>query len=73
MQAACLACTKELMKAKKKDELPHYWICAECAEKKGGKMPVGHICTVCHDKCEYCGKEDTVIPIRDFRWPPGVY
>jgi hypothetical protein len=51
-----------------KIDLPHYWICKDCAEAKGGKMPEGHVCTVCHDKCEYCGEEKTVIPIRDFRW-----
>lgn len=50
-------------------DLPHYWICKECAESKGGKMPENHVCTVNHDTCEYCGEEKVVIPIRDFRWP----
>lgn len=51
-----------------KPELPHYWICVKCAKERGGTFPEGHICTVTHDKCEYCGIEQTVIPIVDFDW-----
>ena len=56
----------------KQDKLPHYWICDECAKKKGGKIPPGSCGTMCGGECKYCGDKNAVLtPIVDFKWPGG--
>ncbi len=51
------------------ERFPHYWICFECAENKGGTWPPGHCATVHTGECPYCLKKDvTVIPFVDFDW-----
>jgi hypothetical protein len=52
------------------DKFPHYWLCSECADAKGGKWPEGHVATVTHGECPYCKTPDvTIIPYVDFDWP----
>lgn len=53
---------------KKNDPLPHYHICAKCAEERGG-VPVPWPVTVMSGKCPYCGTKATLIPTCDFNWP----
>ena len=49
---------------------PHYDMCAACAKDAGGVMKAGHVCTVSHGICEYCGAPGvTLIPWVDFNWP----
>lgn len=46
------------------------WVCTECAEAAGGKMPVDHLATWHYDKCDVCGGEKkTVTQPRDFGYP----
>lgn len=58
----------EMKKKKPANPLPHDYICAVCAEAKGG-IPVGYPCTVHTAECPYCGKEETLWATRDFHWP----
>ena len=61
-------------KKSKKSGFQHYYMCYECAEKKGGKMPPNHCCTVTSGKCEYCGDDKvTLIPYVDFKWPGKAF
>lgn len=54
----------------KKTKIEHYWLCAKCAEKKGGVFPEGHVCTCSSGECPYCKtKGVTLIPYVDFNWP----
>lgn len=54
---------------KKTTPFPHYWLCWDCAETRGGTWPVGHCATVTMGTCPYCNKEDvTIIPYVDFNW-----
>lgn len=56
------------MKLNKK--LPHYWLCAQCAEEKGGVMEDDRGITVCAGDCPYCGdKNVALIPWVDYNWP----
>lgn len=49
--------------------MKHYWLCSDCAIKKGGVWPKGHVATVIMGKCPYCRTEDvTLIPWVDFNW-----
>lgn len=49
-----------------------YYICAECAEKNGGKWPKGHAATMHTDKCDMCGEEKTLANVGDWNWPDHV-
>lgn len=52
------------------DTFPHYWLCFQCADSKGGVWPDGHCATIMHGTCEYCGdKNVTICPWVDFDWP----
>lgn len=55
----------------KKDNGPGtYWMCNACGEKKGGKVPIGHVFTAMEGTCSWCGdKKVTLIPWVDFNWP----
>lgn len=50
-----------------KDFTDTYWICDDCADKRGWKAPDNGI-TVIRGKCGHCksGHEVTLIPVRDF-------
>ncbi len=63
---------KKPKKIKKTDRMPKYWICGDCADKKGWKLvPWPVTCTA--GLCGWCDREDdtTVIPICDFTGPKG--
>lgn len=51
------------------EELPHSYICSECAEKKGGKWPEGHCATFHHSDCPYCEKPKALANVGDWNWP----
>lgn len=53
----------------KEDELEHYFMCNDCAVKKGGIYPEGHVCTMTFGECPYCKRTRTLIPWCDFNWP----
>ncbi len=45
------------------------WVCGECAEEAGGRMPEGHLATFHHGRCGVCEKKAAVTELRDFRYP----
>jgi hypothetical protein len=45
------------------------FVCTECAEKAGGKMPKNHIATWHDGKCDICHKLKPVTEPRDFGHP----
>ena len=50
--------------------MKHYWLCGDCAKKKGGVWPKGHVATSILGKCPYCKKEDeSLVPYVDYNWP----
>lgn len=52
------------------------WICDECAERTGGRMPEGHLCTVHEGTCGVCLERKIVTEPRDYRYPDvsiGMY
>lgn len=55
-----------------KERTSQYWICSDCAEKKGWKC-VEYAITVIHGLCGWCGRKDvtTLIPTCDFNKPGG--
>lgn len=48
------------------------WICFDCAEAVGSRVPEGHLCTVHVGTCDVCGKNVAVTEPRDFRPRPDV-
>ena len=48
------------------------WICCDCAEKIGSRIPDGHIATFHMDRCDACGETKSVTEPRDFRPRPDV-
>lgn len=53
----------------KKLELPHYFICSDCAKERGGRWPECHCATMHYDKCEYCGRlEQALCATTDYLW-----
>jgi hypothetical protein len=42
------------------------WVCFSCADKRGAKIPVGHVYTVHKGVCGICNKIQTVTEPRDF-------
>ena len=46
------------------------WICFDCAESAGSKIPEGHFFTCHMDTCDACGKWKEVTEPRDFRPRP---
>ena len=56
---------------KKEDDFPHYFICNECAEAKGGTWPKGLLATWNNGTCLYCGKDVAVCSVGDWNWPDG--
>lgn len=60
--------------------LPYTTICANCAQKRLGKWPEGHVAThgakaegerseMHHALCPYCKKGATVCSVDDWLWP----
>lgn len=52
------------------------WICSDCADRAGGKMPEGHLCTVHEGTCGVCLERKYVTEPRDYRYPDvsiGMY
>lgn len=52
-----------LMKIKK-----HYWACADCLSRAGGK-DTGGVGTVMMGECKHCELPATLIPWVDYDWP----
>jgi len=47
------------------------YICAECAEARGGTWPDGHLAT-CHiGTCDLCGEQKSLANVGDWDWPDG--
>lgn len=42
------------------------WVCFDCAEERGARVPEGHLCTVHTDICGICNQSKTVTEPRDF-------
>jgi|AntRauTorckE6833_2_1112554.scaffolds.fasta_scaffold00300_12 hypothetical protein len=42
------------------------WVCFDCAEKRGARVPEGHIVTVNILECGLCGEVKEVTEPRDF-------
>jgi ribosomal protein S14 len=42
------------------------WVCQECAEERGARVPLGHQPTYHEDECGLCGQEKMVTEPRDF-------
>jgi hypothetical protein len=53
----------------KKAELPHGYLCAECAEAKGLKWPEGHCATSHYDECPYCREIKGLTSVTDWLRP----
>lgn len=52
-------------------EKSKYWICDECAKKKGG-IPPDWAVTVTKGNCAYCNAKDVILtPTCDYRWQDG--
>ncbi|MBU0846946.1 hypothetical protein KKH23_07110 [Patescibacteria group bacterium] len=51
---------------KKKQFIEPAWICFECAQRRGARIPEGHAYTVHVDICGICEKEKAVTEPRDF-------
>ena len=45
------------------------WVCAECAQKAGGRFPEGYQATWCEEKCGVCGEVKSVTDPRNFGYP----
>ena len=45
------------------------WICTQCAESNGGRMPDGHLATWHNGICGWCNEEKSVTQPRDFGYP----
>jgi hypothetical protein len=59
-------------KKKPKVDLPHWNICENCANERGGQIPPRSCCTVSEGTCLYCNKENqTLTPLTDFVWANG--
>jgi hypothetical protein len=43
------------------------WVCADCGEKHGRGMPVGHCAAWHEDQCGICGEWTSVTEPRDYR------
>lgn len=44
------------------------WICNDCANKKGWKMPINHVATFHDDKCGDCHQLKSVTEPRDYNY-----
>lgn len=42
------------------------WICKECAEKHGGKMPDDYLATFHRDICDVCGEDESLTDMRNY-------
>jgi hypothetical protein len=49
-----------------KKEIEPSWVCFDCADNRGAKIPVGHIYTGHKDVCGMCNTIQTVTEPRDF-------
>lgn len=56
-------------KKKNDDDLAGKYTCHDCAVKRGGKWPKGHICTMSTGDCDFCKKEKTLASTSDYDWP----
>jgi len=46
-----------------------YYVCSECAKKKGAKWPSGHEATFHHAVCGLCKEFTDVAHYRNWDWP----
>lgn len=46
------------------------WICIDCAEARGCRIPSGHMATWHMGTCDACGQRELVTEPRDFRPRP---
>ena len=51
-----------------KVDYPQY-VCRECAEKAGGRIPAGHIAGHHMGICPCCGEAKSLAAPRDYRYP----
>lgn len=53
---------------KQSKRIETYWICEDCADKRGWSFPKGYVGTVISGLCGHCNRKDeaTLIPTRDF-------
>lgn len=58
----------------KKKELPKEpaWVCLDCADARGARIPEGHVFTVHVGICGICNKEKQVTEPRDFGKTRGL-
>ena len=49
------------------------YICRECAERRGGVWPEGHVATMHREVCPYCGERRGLACIGDWDWPGVDY
>lgn len=49
-----------------KKEIEPNWVCLECADRRGAKMPTGHIYTSHIGVCGICNTVQRVTQPRDF-------
>ncbi len=54
---------------KKPERMDKYWICDECAAKRGWRIPADACNTVIYGLCGHCDDTEIVvlIPTRDFK------
>jgi len=48
-----------------------YYICAECAESRGGEWPEEHVATMHTSFCDICHKMKVLANVGDWNWPDG--
>ena len=53
---------------KKKVNLPHGYICSDCAIERGAKWPKNHVATRHDAVCPYCNKEKGLCSVTDWLW-----
>lgn len=51
-----------------KPDLPHYYICSDCAQARGGRWPEVHCATSHAGNCPYCNTKQTLVSITDWLW-----
>lgn len=51
-------------------DLPHGYICHDCANRLGGRWPKYHVATCHYDVCKYCDEPNkNLASISDYDWP----
>jgi len=44
------------------------YICNDCADKRGGKWPEGHVATFHDGTCGFCGQRAGLCAVDDYDW-----